>query len=71
MSDHDHYEVGYGKPPTNTRFRKGQSGNRTGRPKGVKNFKTELSEELEEKITSKKAAAQRGSQKNARSLRPW
>ena len=53
MSDHDHYEVGYGKPPTNTRFRKGQSGNRTGRPKGVKNFKTELSEELEEKITVK------------------
>ena len=27
-------EVGYGKPPTGTRFRKGQSGNPRGRPKG-------------------------------------
>lgn len=27
------YEVGYGKPPQSTRFRKGQSGNPKGRPK--------------------------------------
>src|SRR5687768_6217062 len=27
------YEVGYGKPPVHTRFRKGQSGNPSGRPK--------------------------------------
>jgi len=27
------YEVGYGKPPVPTRFRKGQSGNPSGRPK--------------------------------------
>jgi hypothetical protein len=27
------YEVGYGKPPVHTRFRKGQSGNPNGRPK--------------------------------------
>ena len=27
------YEVGYGKPPGHTRFRKGQSGNPSGRPK--------------------------------------
>ena len=26
------YEVGYGKPPVHTRFRKGQSGNPSGRP---------------------------------------
>jgi hypothetical protein len=30
------YEVGYGKPPKETRFRKGRSGNPKGRPKGAK-----------------------------------
>jgi Family of unknown function (DUF5681) len=29
---HKDYAVGYGKPPVHTRFRKGQSGNPTGRP---------------------------------------
>jgi hypothetical protein len=29
------YEVGYAKPPPYTRFRKGQSGNPKGRPKGL------------------------------------
>ena len=28
------YEVGYAKPPLSTRFRRGQSGNPSGRPKG-------------------------------------
>ena len=31
------YQVGYGKPPKNTQFVKGQSGNPGGRPKGAKN----------------------------------
>jgi|TARA_B100000315_G_C14463215_1_gene534727 hypothetical protein len=30
-------EVGYGKPPKKTQFKKGQSGNPKGRPKGSKN----------------------------------
>jgi hypothetical protein len=29
------HEVGYGKPPVHTRFRKGQSGNPGGRPRGI------------------------------------
>lgn len=37
------YEVGYGKPPKETRFKKGQSGNPAGRPKGSKNNVDEVS----------------------------
>ncbi len=46
----DSYEVGYGNPPKHTRFQPGQSGNPRGRPKGTKNLKTDLMEELGEKI---------------------
>lgn len=42
--------VGYGRPPEATRFKPGQSGNPRGRPKGVRNFITDLREELSEKI---------------------
>ncbi len=44
------YEVGYRKPPKHTRFKPGQSGNPRGRPKGTNNLKTDLMEELGEKI---------------------
>src|SRR5262245_26498183 len=43
-------EVGYGKPPKHTRFQPGQSGNPRGRPKGTRNLKADLLEELGEKI---------------------
>lgn len=35
----------YAKPPEGTRFRKGQSGNPRGRPKGAKNPAPTLNEE--------------------------
>lgn len=44
------YNVGYGKPPRHSRFRKGVSGNRKGRPKGRRNIATVLAEILEEEI---------------------
>jgi hypothetical protein len=44
------YEVGYRKPPKHTQFKPGQSGNPRGRPTGTKNLKTDLIEELGEKI---------------------
>lgn len=54
MTDSDNkgegYAVGYGKPPEHTRFQKGKSGNPKGRPKGHKNFKTDLREALEAKV---------------------
>jgi len=45
------YEVGYAKPPKSTRFKKGQSGNSKGRPKGAKGVRASLRRELESKIT--------------------
>jgi hypothetical protein len=44
------YAVGYGKPPQETRFVKGQSGNRKGRPKGAKNLGTLLNEAGRQKV---------------------
>lgn len=49
MSDKE-YKVGYGKPPMHSRFKKGQSGNSRGRPKGSKNLATDMKEELSRKI---------------------
>lgn len=45
------YEVGYGKPPKNSQFKKGQSGNPKGRPKGEKNKKSVIREVIERKVT--------------------
>jgi hypothetical protein len=36
------YHVGYGKPPKHTRFAQGRSGNPNGRPKGTRNFQTDV-----------------------------
>ena len=44
-------KVGYGKPPKHTQFKKGQSGNPKGRPKGSKNLKTLIKEEFFKPVT--------------------
>jgi hypothetical protein len=44
------YEVGYGKPPTHTQFRPGQSGHPAGRRKGVRNLKTDVKRTLAMKV---------------------
>jgi hypothetical protein len=44
----DEKPIGYKSPPAWSRFRRGQSGNPSGRPKSAKTLKAELIEELEE-----------------------
>jgi hypothetical protein len=43
--------VGYKRPPRETQFKKGQSGNPSGRRKAAPTFATDLAEELRESIT--------------------
>jgi hypothetical protein len=45
------YEVGYGRPPKHSQFRKGQSGNPKGRRKGSRGLKTDLDEALRATLT--------------------
>ena len=42
----DDYEIGYGKPPKSGQFKKGISGNPSGRPKKLSDFASELAREL-------------------------
>ncbi|SPF75989.1 hypothetical protein ALP8811_00985 [Aliiroseovarius pelagivivens] len=59
------YEIGFGKPPEISRFKKGKSGNPKGRPKGSKDFGSDLRDVLNAKVTvsengkSRKVSSQR------------
>ena len=44
------YEVGFGKPPKATQFKKGQSGNKKGRPKESVSFALKLEKAMSEKL---------------------
>ncbi len=44
-------KVGYKNPPKHGQFKKGQSGNAKGRPRGAKGIKTLLAKELGSRIT--------------------
>lgn len=44
------YEIGYRRPPASGQFRKGQSGNPKGRPKGSNNLLTIIERELAQSI---------------------
>lgn len=48
--DHSHEDVGCGKPPEHTRFRKGVSGNPRGRPKGAPSLSAIVERTLQEKV---------------------
>ena len=48
--DRRNYQIGYGKPPRHTRFRKGRSGNPKGRPKTGQSFERLARQAFNEKI---------------------
>lgn len=46
------YRVGRGKPPLHSRFKKGQSGNPSGRPKGLRPLKQDVEIVLAKSLTA-------------------
>ena len=45
-------KVGRGKPPKHTQFKKGETGNKRGRPKGSKNLATLIIEGARDQVTA-------------------
>ncbi len=61
----DSYEVGYGKPPRNTQFIKGVSGNPKGRPQKPLDFDDELLRESRTSVTINENGRRRSISKHA------
>lgn len=57
-ADTKEYEIGHRKPPKATQFKRGMSGNPRGRPKGSKNFKTIMNEQLGARAIGNKVKTQ-------------
>jgi hypothetical protein len=51
-------KTGYRRPPVHTRFQKGVSGNPKGRARGQVNLKTDLQQEMAERITLREGERQ-------------
>ena len=50
LDSEEGYRVGYGRPPTHTRFKPGESGNSKGRSPQSRNFKTIVKQVLSEQV---------------------
>jgi len=44
-------KTGYGRPPKSGQFKPGKSGNKKGRPRGSRNFRTDVEEALKARVT--------------------
>ncbi len=51
MTTHKEYDVGYGKPPKASQFKKGESGNPAGRKKGSRSHSEIIAKAMNETVT--------------------